>query len=109
MSKFDDFSDQWVKGVEAFTLKSYKDFKDAAITDANAFFSEMDEDLQRWTGMLSTGELSEREFASLVKGEKDLLELHSLQQAGLVKVRVDMFTNGVLDLTVSTAIKVFLA
>lgn len=108
MSKFDEFSNEWLTAVESFSLKSFKDFKEAAISDARDFFTSSQEDLRRWADKFGAGELTQRELKSLVRGEQDLLEMHALHQSGVVKVRTDMFVNGIIDLTVNTIIKVFL-
>ncbi|WP_029972022.1 hypothetical protein [Paraburkholderia graminis] len=108
MSKFDEFSNEWLTAVEVFSLKGFKDFKQAAISDARDFFTSSQEDLRRWADKFGAGELNRKELRSLIRGERELLEMHALHQAGVVKVRTDMFVNGILDLTVNTITKVFL-
>jgi hypothetical protein len=111
MATFDDFVTQWKAAVGDFAAKSYSDFKSQASNDAQSFFNDAEQNLVRWTSMLgdgTNGTLSENDFTSLVEGERTLLELHALKQAGLAEARWDLFTNGILNLTVQTALKVFL-
>jgi hypothetical protein len=111
MATFDEFVTQWKAAVGDFAAKSYSDFKTEAINDAQSFFQDAEQDLVRWTSMLGDGTggtLSDDDFTSLVEGERTLLELHALKQAGLAEARWDLFTSGLLDLTAQTALKVFL-
>jgi hypothetical protein len=111
MTDFDSFASQWRSAASDFAVRSYADFERQAVDDALTFFNKVEQDLHRWTSMLgdgSKGTLTKDDFTSLVNGERDLLELNALKQAGLAEARWDLFTEGLLDLTVQTAAKVFL-
>ena len=64
-------------------------------------------DLQRWTTMLASGQLSKDDFEWLLQSKKDLAELVALKQAGLAQVALDRFVNGLLNVVVTSAFKVF--
>jgi hypothetical protein len=59
--------------------------------------------------MLKNGQLSKDDYEWLLASKKDLAELVALKRAGLSKVGMDRFTNGVIDTTVSTAFRVLLS
>jgi hypothetical protein len=108
MATFDDFFGQWKTAISDAVTKSYGDFLTEAKSDADAFFTEAKADLAKWTDLLATKAINGDEFASLVKSDEDLLELHALKQAGLAEARWSMFIDTVIETTISVALKVFL-
>ena len=109
MATFDDFLGELKKEIAAYAVASWKRYKDAAISDGNAFVANLEADLETWTSELADGELSQEDFIWLIEGKKDLAELEALKQAGLTEARLEEFVNGLTDLVVTTAAKVFLA
>lgn len=75
-------------------------YKDAAVDDGQDFLDSIKDDLKKWAGMLSRGEIDKDEFDSLVRGKKDLAEMKALKQLGLAKVQYDKFVNAVIDKTI---------
>ncbi|MCP4576596.1 MAG: hypothetical protein GY846_09970 [Deltaproteobacteria bacterium] len=108
MSNFDDFLDVIEEGVKELAKKTLKGFRDESVADARNFLEASKSDLQRWTKLLASGDLSQDDFEWLVIGRKDVAELHTLKQAGLALVRLDRFKNALLDLVIDTAFDVFL-
>lgn len=108
MSKFDDFIDALQKELVDFAEYSWKNFKDAAVKDAEDFVEKSKGDLERWTKLLAKGGLTKDDFEWLMVGKKDVIELVALKQEGLARVAMDRFMNGLIDTIVSTAFKVFL-
>ena len=108
MSKFEEFISAIGQGVEDLAKSTISDYKEQALIDADAFVSESKSDLQRWTGMLANKQLTQDDFAWLIKGRKDVAELKALKQSGLALVRVDRFKSALMDLVVDTAFDVFL-
>ena len=107
MANFNDFEAAWKSAATDFATKKFSDFKDAAVNDANSFIKDAKDDLIKWTGLLANKHIDKDEFETLVGSNEVLLEMHALKQAGLAQARWDSFVSGILDLTVSTAIKVF--
>jgi len=107
MSKVDDFFSQWLDAVKDFAVKSFKDARGEAESDARTFFEAIKEDLVKWGEMYARGDLNKKHLTSLIKGEADLAKMHKLRQIGETKVKIDKFTNGIFDLTVNTIVKVF--
>lgn len=108
MTKFDTFIDMLKNGFARYARENWHEVKDAAIRDAEDFLSAAKNDLQRWTRSLAKGDLTRDDFEWLVESKKDLAQLAALKQIGLKKIALDRFLNGVLDLTVDTAFKIFL-
>lgn len=108
MATFDDFVTNWKTAVAALAQKNYSDFLDQAKSDADDFLNEAKSDLTKWTALLVQKQIDKDEFESLLQSDADLLELHSLKQAGLAEARWDMFTNSILQTTVSVAVSTFL-
>jgi len=108
MDKFDDFLKQVKTGAVDLAMKLFKEYQDTAIKESETFIATTTADLERWAKLLITGDLTREEFEWLVKGKKNLLDLHALKQAGLARVRIDRFRNGVLKLIVDKAFAVFI-
>ncbi len=87
--------------------KNWKEFREAAEKDGNAFLDRTEEDLRRWTKLLAQGDLSQDDFEWLVAGKKDLAEMEALKQAGLALVRLERFRNALISLVVDTAFETF--
>lgn len=77
---------------------SWREYRDAALKDGDAFFRKTREDLERWAALLAKGQLTADEVTWLVRGKKDLATLAALEQAGLALAARDRFRDGLLDL-----------
>jgi hypothetical protein len=108
MSKFDDFIKQVGDGIVNLANTSLSGYVDAATQDGKAFLTKSEADLQRWTDLLATGQLKPDEFKFLLEAKADVTELVALKQAGLAIVAAEKFLDGLIDLVVTTATKVFL-
>ena len=89
-------------GIVDLAEKDLKDFVAAATQDGNTILNAMKDDLKRWTKLLATGDLTKNDFADLVLGQKDNLELVALKQAGLAEITVDQFKSDLFDLITDT-------
>jgi predicted transcriptional regulator len=108
MSDFDKFWDALKAGLVELAKTLGQQYLAAALQDGQNFLRAQQAELQRWTAELAAGQLSKEEFEDLVMGQKDLAEMVVLKQEGLAQVQVDRFVTGVLNLVITTAIKVFL-
>ncbi|WP_443947445.1 hypothetical protein ACJVDH_10075 [Pedobacter sp. AW1-32] len=63
-----------------------------------AFLQEIKPNLVKYTTQLIAGDISELEFKDLIFGEKDLLEMRALTNAGVALIAIDQFKNGVIDI-----------
>lgn len=107
MPSFDTFMDTVRAELKTLAEQSLQAFKTAAIEDGEAFVSQSEADLRRWTEALAAGELGEDDLRFLIAGKKDVAELSALKQAGLAKVARDKFVNDAIDLITKSALKAF--
>ena len=66
----------------------YTEFKEAGKKDIENFINSSREKLERWTKLLSKGEISLEEYEWLVKSQKDLMMLSELEKVGVSKIRM---------------------
>jgi len=99
--------DTILKSVEdqskALAEKLFKQYTHQAVSDVRDFLQKSAGNLKRWVEELARGDLDKDEFESLIKGQADVAEMRALKQAGLAAVQIDTFTNGVLDIVITTA------
>ncbi|MCY7422236.1 MAG: hypothetical protein LH478_10905 [Chitinophagaceae bacterium] len=89
---------------QAVTLASIslEQYENEAKKGALLFLNEIKEKLARWTLLLADHQLTTDDFEWLVNSQKQLMEMHALNQAGLTTIRVEQFKNSVLNMVVDT-------
>jgi len=90
--------------TKALAEKLFKQYTQQAVSDAKDFLQKSRDDLKRWIEELARGEISKDEVGRLVKGQLDVAEMRALKQAGLAQVKIDTFTDGLLDIVVNAAL-----
>jgi hypothetical protein len=108
MSQFDDFINAIVKGVPRLATGDLAGLVADAESDTEAFLERAEDKLRRRTQMLADGTIDEEDFEDLAKGQMDLIEGFALTQAGVAAARLEQFRKDLIDLVVSTAVKIFL-
>jgi hypothetical protein len=108
VSAFDEFRDAVVEGAAQLARDVLHEGIRAARADAGAFLEEARADFERWTNELAAGELTQKQFASLVRGQADLAKLFALAQAGIGAARLQRFRDGLIDLVIREGLRVFL-
>lgn len=108
MADFDDFLDTLKDELVDLAADHLDDLKDKAVQDSEQFLEDSKDDLKRWTQLLEEGAISEDDFESLVKGQKDLAKMEALKQAGLAAVEVDRFRENLFDRITGVALRFFL-
>lgn len=108
MSVFDDFRTAVLDGSEGLAKTLLKGSIKEARADALAFVEKSATKLKVWTKQVTDGELTQDEFAALIRSQKDLAELNALTAAGIGAVKVKKFRNELTGLVVKTAIDVLL-
>ena len=86
--------------------ESYGDFKIETKKDVEAFLKLSKVKLERWTGLLQSGDLTPEDYEWLLKSQKDLLVLNALYQAGVSKLRLGHLKNKIIKTIVNTVITV---
>lgn len=77
--------------------EEYEDFTDAAQEDIEAFLTASRDKLERWTKLLANGEITLEEYAWLLNSQKDLFVMRTLYNAGISKMRIEVFKNKVIN------------
>lgn len=108
MVDFKDFVNGLGIGIQGLAQKEVGNFAQDAANDSVAFFTKMQSDFERWTQQLQNGELSAKDFASLLRGKKSLMEMNALTKKGLADAKIDDLKNKIIDLIVNNAIGIFL-
>jgi peptidoglycan hydrolase CwlO-like protein len=80
-------------------------FKKDAVSVVEARFEASRTNLETWMNQLSTNELNLKEFKSLLKGEKTLLEMEKVAVTAEAKAAADKFRDAAFGLIVSVAKK----
>jgi len=75
-----------------------------AVKDSRAFLAAIEEDLKRWSLQLAEGSLSQDGFISLVKGDKDLAEMHALKQKGISRIMLNEFQDRMIGIIIDRTI-----
>jgi hypothetical protein len=89
-------------GIIKLAQTSLKDYVAQATQDGQAILDELKGNLQTWAQALADGKLSKEDFGDLLLGQKDLLEMVALKQAGLAVIQADQFKNDVMNLIKTT-------
>jgi hypothetical protein len=108
MTEFNDFLDTVFSGTKDLARKTLVGAVRAAEQDARTFLKRAEGDLKAWTIALHEGDLSQEEFENLVQGLKDLAVLAALTEKGIAAARLQKFREGLIDIVVKSAFKVFL-
>lgn len=88
--------------VVNLALATFKDYKTQAKADALQLLNDMKENLRSWTLQLAQGKLSKADFEFLVLGQKELVEMNALRQAGMALIKADEFKNSLFNLITNT-------
>lgn len=108
MPDFSAFRTTLLDRLKVLAQEEWAAHRDDALSDGRAFLAATEADLERWTALLEEGVLTPEDFAWLVEGRRDLVEMEALQRAGLSLARLDRFRASLLDTVVGTALDVFL-
>lgn len=85
--------------------EQYKDLKPELEQDINAFLEESRGKLERWALLLTTSSITEEEFEWLLKSQQDLMELQTLQAAGISKIKLNNIKNSILKTVIQVVIQ----
>jgi hypothetical protein len=99
---FENVLQTLTQGITGIAEKDLKDYVSAATADGQAILNGLKGDLENWMNELAAGLMSKSDFADLVLGQKDEVELVALKQAGLAEIAVDQFKLDMCNLITST-------
>ena len=107
MATFDDYEKELHKGVAKLARQLVDGLEEEAFSDTNTFLRKSRKDLERWTDLLASGEITKKEFTDLVGGQKALAELHELTRVGIGHAKLERFRMDLIKLVIDSAIKVY--
>jgi hypothetical protein len=108
MSAFEDFRKAVLGGVEDLAKNTLKGSVKEARADAEDFVKKSAANIKKWAAQVARGELTEEDFASLVRGERDLAQLNALAQAGIGAVKLRQFRGELVGLVATKAVDILL-
>lgn len=85
-------------GIFSLAKTSFSDYLNEAVTDGNSIINDLKTNIESWSQLLSDGDIDEDNFKSLLLGQKDLLKMMALTEAGMTEIQIDKFRNGIFDL-----------
>jgi nicotinamide riboside kinase len=88
--------------VVNLAMSTVNNYKNEAKADALSMVNMMKDNLRNWTLELANGEISAKDYEYLVLGQKELIEMNALKQAGLAMIQVDALKNSILNLIIKT-------
>tara|TARA_R100001143_G_scaffold63594_1_gene73144 strand:- start:3762 stop:4091 length:330 start_codon:yes stop_codon:yes gene_type:complete len=83
-----------------------RDYAKEIVTEGTDFARRFQERLERRITLLANGELSKEEFEWLMKSEKNLIELKSIEKKGLAVVQLNEIRDAIIDTLIVAAFKV---
>ena len=92
------------KNITTLAATTVKKFANQAVSDGEAFVATTQEQIANWAEQLANDQISQKNFESLVRGEKDLAEMQGLEEAGLAQASIDSFINGVIEIVINAVL-----
>ncbi len=99
---WDNFTGTFEGGLEELARNTVGDAVEQARADSRAFLERSRESLRRWGDALAQGTISKDDFEFLVRGQKDLAQMHALKAVGLAVTKIERFRTGLLSLIVNS-------
>ncbi|MBN1252684.1 MAG: hypothetical protein JXA16_11150 [Bacteroidales bacterium] len=101
---FKDVFDKLKENAINLALETGKKYAKNAKGDALKFLDKTKDKLEKWTIMLAEGKLTKKEYEDLILGQKELMEMHALKQAGLSIIAISELRDSLLKMVISTVI-----
>jgi len=83
--------------------KLFEGYVGQAEADTRAFLQATRDDIARDALLYKQGQIDKDDFEDLIKGKKDLAEMHALKNTGLASAAIDTFINGVITIMINAA------
>jgi hypothetical protein len=107
MGTFDDFLALVLKNGKDLVETTLQGFQANAEADIQAYLAQERTILQNWTEEVAKGQMSQAEYADLLKGEVDVAKLASLTAAGVALADLERVRVGLIDVVVKAAFDTF--
>ncbi|NJM79854.1 MAG: hypothetical protein HC854_09990 [Flavobacterium sp.] len=87
----------------------YKEIRPEVEKDIKDFIKQSEDKLKRWILLLAEGSITKDEFEWLLKSQKDLLALKTIQASGLSKIKANNIKNSIIktifDVVIAAVLK----
>ena len=96
-------------GITDLAQGTLEDYVSQVESDAKSITDAISGKIESWKEELISGDLTPDDVAFLIKGNSELMAINALTQAGIAKIELDKFKEGVVNIIVNTlqsAIKV---
>jgi hypothetical protein len=84
--------------------ENFHDLIGEAASDGTTLLHTIDDDLRKYTQELKDGDIDEDGFKLLLLGDKDLVEMSALTQAGLAQAKADAFKTELFNAITNTVL-----
>jgi hypothetical protein len=91
MALGDDIKNQIIEQAETLARTLLGRFVNQALQDGNAFLKQTENDIATWLQDLKQGDITQKNFDSLVRGEKDLAQMEALNRLPSILSLMDSF------------------
>lgn len=92
------------KNAVTLATSTIKDFGKEAKKDAEEMVDYLKAKLEKWTKQLLDKQITPDDFADLVKGQEELIQMDALKKVGLAQIKVDELKGRLLKLVIDTVI-----
>ena len=99
---FKSLFNQMKDEIIALAKNELKDFAAEAASDGATLLHNIENKLKKYTNQLAEGKVTHDDFKLLILGNKDLVEMSALTQAGLAAAKADAFKQKVFDIIINT-------
>ena len=103
---FKDLFAQLKTGVINLAKEKFNNLTFEAVSDGTSLLHIVEGDLKKYTQQLEAGEINTDDFKLLLLGDKNLVEMSALTEAGLAEAAADAFKIEVFNMIVKTVISV---
>lgn len=99
---FNSLFTQLKTAIVTLAKEKFKDLAAEAASDGTSLLHTIKEDLKVYTKQLADGEIDQEDFKLLLLGDKDLIEMSALTEAGLAAAAADEFKTTVFNTIIDT-------
>lgn len=92
------------KNAVTLATTTFKDFGKEAKKDAEEMVEVLHVKLEKWTKQLLDKQITPDDFADLVKGQEELIQMEALSKVGLAQIKVDELKGRLLKLVIDSVI-----
>jgi hypothetical protein len=105
MIHFNDFLNTLKKSLGELAKEYGRQYKDAIIKDGTDFVLQTQAKLDEWLQMVVKGQLTKDDLDYLLEGQKDLMQMEALKNAGLALAQKDKLQKAILETIAGSILK----